>query len=76
MIRVPMTKAQFDATAKRLQAEQGVILAGRSGDLSHEGVTAHYEFDGSELMVTIARKPMFVTAGYVEGQIRKWLGAN
>lgn len=76
MIRVPMTQAQFDAAAAKLKAEQGIVLAGHSGDLQKSGVTAHYEFDGDELMVTVPKKPMLIPLSYVEGQIKQWLGVQ
>lgn len=75
MIRIPMTQAQFDAAAAKLKAE-GVELMGHSGDLRRSGVTAHYEFDGEELVVTVPKKPMLVPLSYVEGQIRQWLGVQ
>ncbi len=76
MIRVPMTQAQFDAAAAKVEAAQGVYLTGHSGDLQRSGVTAHYEFDGDELTVDVVKKPMLIPLSYVEGQIKQWLGVE
>lgn len=72
MVIVAMNRDEFNAKAKQLQA-QGFTLTGDEGNLSKEGVSVDYVFDGSTLSLTVKHKPMIVTLGYCETKIREWL---
>ena len=52
MIEVPMTDDQFAAATRRL-AQNGIELAGPTGTLSKDGVTAKYEHAEGKLRITI-----------------------
>ncbi len=76
MIQVAMTRQQFVAKCAELKASQGVVFTGDSGTISKSGISAHYEFDGSALMVWVQKKPFLVTLQYVENQILAWLAGS
>jgi hypothetical protein len=76
MIQIPMTEAEFDATAAKLQQEQGIALSGHEGKITKMGVTAGYQYADGHLRVTILDKPFFVSTDYCEEQLKGWLGAH
>lgn len=76
MVTAKMTRDEFNAKAAQLKAEQGIVLSGDKGEVSKDGVTVDYEFDGAEFTATIKHKPMLVTLGYCETQLRHWLGVS
>jgi hypothetical protein len=72
MIEVPLTEAQFAAAAQRLQA-YGVNLAGTSGTLSREGVTARYSYAAGKLTIEVLEKPFFLPLSVIESQMRAYI---
>ena len=73
MIQFPLTPEQFDATAARLQQQQGITLEGHEGKITKMGVTAGYQYLDGILRVTILDKPFFVTTEYCEEQLKGFL---
>ena len=73
MIQVKMTRDEFNAKAAQLKAEQGIVLSGDKGEVSKQGVTVDYEFDGETFRGTIKHKPLIVTLDYCEAMLRAWL---
>jgi hypothetical protein len=74
MIQIPLTEAEFAATAAKLEKEQGIALTGTEGKITKMGVTAGYQYADGLLRVTILDKPFFVTTDYCEDQLKAWLG--
>ncbi len=72
MVEVPLTEAQFAAAAKRLR-DYGVDLAGTSGTLSREGVTARYDYANGKLTIEILEKPFFLPLSVIESQMRSYI---
>lgn len=72
MIEVPMTEAQFATATERL-ASHGVQLAGPTGTLSRNGVTARYEHADGVLRITIVDKPFLLPESLIEGQLKGYL---
>ncbi len=72
MIEVAMTDAQF-ATATRRLAANGIALAGPSGTLSKDGITAKYEHKDDLLRITILDKPFLLPESLIEGRLKAYL---
>ena len=72
MVEVPLTETQFAAAAQRLR-DHGVDLAGRSGTLSREGVTARYNYADEVLTIEILDKPFFLPLSLIESQMRSYI---
>ncbi len=73
MITLPLNSMQYSALASRINQEQGVVIVGRSGTISKYGVTASYTYDGTNLVVTITKKPMFMTTAFCESKLLAYL---
>lgn len=72
MIEVPLTEAQFAAAGQRL-ASYGVDLSARSGELSHSGVTARYNYANELLTIEVIKKPAFIPLAVIESQMRSYI---
>ncbi len=72
MIEVPMTDAQFASATRRL-AQNGIELAGPSGTLSKDGVTASYEHADGMLRIKILEKPFLLPQSLIEGRLKAYL---
>lgn len=72
MIEVPLTESQFAAAAQRLQA-YGVNLAGPSGTLSREGITARYNYANNLLTIEVIKKPALIPLSLIESQMRSYI---
>jgi hypothetical protein len=72
MIEVPLTEAQFAAASQRLQA-YGVNLAGSSGTLSRDGITARYNYANNLLTIEVIEKPFFLPISVIESQMRSYI---
>ena len=72
MIEVPMTDDQFAAATRRL-AQNGIELAGPSGTLSKDGVTASYEHADGTLRIKILEKPFLLPQSLIEGRLKAYL---
>jgi hypothetical protein len=74
MVTVPLTRDEFNAKAAQLQKEQGITLAGDRGEVSKQGVTVSYSYNGEFLTLTVTKKPMIVSVAFCEAKLRGWLG--
>ena len=72
MIEVPMSDEQFAAATRRL-ATNGIVLAGPTGTLSKDGITAKYEHADGRLRVTILDKPFLLPESLIEGRLKAYL---
>ncbi len=72
MIEVPMTDAQFASATRRL-LQNGIELAGPSGTLSKDGVTASYEHADGMLRIKILEKPFLLPQSLIEGRLKAYL---
>ena len=72
MIEVPMTDAQFAAASHRLRAN-GIDLAGASGTITKDGITAKYEHAGGKLRIEVTDKPFLLPITLIEGRLQQYL---
>ena len=72
MIEVPMTDAQFAAATTRLRTN-GIELAGSSGTLTKDGITAKYEHAGGKLRIEITDRPFLLPVSLIEGRLQAYL---
>jgi len=72
MIPIPMSDAQFAAATLRLRTN-GIELAGPTGTLSKDGVTAKYEHAAGVLKVEILDRPDFLPVSLIEGRLQSYL---
>ena len=72
MIEVPMSDAQFASATRRLAAN-GIQLAGPSGTLSKDGITARYEHADGWLRIAILEKPFLLPESLIEGRLKAFL---
>ncbi len=76
MIAIKMTPEEFQAKAAQLKEQAGIDLQGDKGTAAGHGVTVNYAYDGTTLSLDVTHKPFFVSVGYCEDQINKWLATN
>ena len=67
-----MTEDQFAAATRRL-ANNGIHLAGPTGTLSKDGITARYEHGEGRLRITILEKPFLLPDSLIEGRLKAFL---
>jgi hypothetical protein len=72
MIEIPMSEAQFAAATQRLRAN-GIELAGTTGTLSKDGVTAKYVYGEGKLVVEIVDRPFMLPISLIEGKLQAYL---
>jgi hypothetical protein len=72
MIEIPMSEAQFAAATQRLRAN-GIELAGTTGTLSKDGVTAKYVYGEGKLAVEILDRPFLLPISLIEGKLQAYL---
>jgi hypothetical protein len=72
MIEIPMSEAQFAAATQRLRAN-GIELAGTTGILSKDGVTAKYVYGEGKLAVEIVDRPFMLPISLIEGKLQSYL---
>ena len=72
MIEVPMTDAQFASATTRLRAN-GIELAGPSGTLTKDGITAKYQHAEGKLRIEIVDKPFLLPTSLIEGRLQAYL---
>ncbi len=72
MIEIPMSEAQFAAATQRLRAN-GIELAGTTGTLSKDGVTAKYVYGKGKLAVEILDRPFMLPISLIEGKLQAYL---
>ena len=71
MLSFDMTDAQFAAAASRLRTN-GIDLAGPTGTISKDGVTAKYFHTGTKLTVEITGHPSFLPLSLIEGKLQAY----
>ena len=72
MIEVPMSDEQFASATQRLRAN-GIELAGPTGTLTKDGVTAKYEHVDGKLRIEIIDKPFLLPTSLIEGRLQAYL---
>jgi hypothetical protein len=72
MITVPMTEAQFASATRRL-ADNGIVLTGREGTLTKDGITATYTYNGEALSIDVTDRPSFLPLSMIEGRLQAYL---
>ena len=72
MIEIPMSEAQFATATQRLRAN-GIELAGTTGTLSKDGVTAKYVYGDGKLAVEILDRPFLLPISLIEGKLQAYL---
>ena len=72
MIEIPMTEAQFAAATQRLRIN-GIELAGTTGTLNKDGVTAKYTYAAGKLVVEIVDRPSLLPLSLIEGKLQSYL---
>ena len=72
MISIPMSDAQFAAATQRLH-KNGIDLAGATGTLTKDGVTAKYTHANGALTVEILDRPEFLPLSLIEGRLQAYL---
>ena len=72
MIEVPMSDEQFATATSRLRAN-GIELAGPSGTLTKDGITARYEHAAGKLRVEVVDKPFLLPLSLIEGRLQAYL---
>jgi hypothetical protein len=72
MIEIPMTEMQFAAATERLRTN-GIELAGTTGTLTKDGVTAKYTYAEGKLVIEILDRPFLLPISLIEGRLRSYL---
>ncbi|MDE1161537.1 MAG: hypothetical protein PW792_06270 [Acidobacteriaceae bacterium] len=67
-----MTEEQFAAASRRL-ASNGIELTGREGQLTKDGITATYTFDGEKLSIDVTDRPFFLPLSMIEQKLTAYL---
>lgn len=75
-MQIQMTPEQFGQAVERVKQSLGVDVPTPAGTLSHSGVKASYDFNGTTLTINVLSKPFFVKEGYVEDQIHAWFAGQ
>jgi len=72
MIQVPMSDSQFATATVRLRSS-GIELAGPSGTLTKDGITAKYQHADGKLSVEIIDRPSLLPLSLIEGRLQAYL---
>ena len=72
MIEIPMSEAQFAAATERLRTN-GIELAGTTGTLTKDGVTAEYLYVEGKLAIKILDHPFFLPLSLIESKLLSYL---
>lgn len=67
-----MSEAQFAAATVRLRGN-GIELAGNTGTLSKDGVTAKYTYGDGKLAVEVLNRPAMLPLSLIEGKLQAYL---
>ena len=76
MIQIELTPDQFAAKCAQLKAEQGLVLTGTCGTLSHGGFAGTFSYDGTTLLITIAKHPFFIPESVIESHLLAWFAGS
>lgn len=69
--KIPLTQAQYNAKVAEL-ATLGVQITGNAGQISKDGITIGYAYDGVNLTLTILHKPFGVPYSFIQSKIDAW----
>lgn len=72
MIEIPMSETQFAAATQRLRTN-GIVLAGTTGTLTKDGVTAEYLYAEGKLAIKIVDHPFFLPLSLIESKLQSYL---
>ena len=72
MIEIPMSETQFAAAAQRLRTN-GIELAGTTGTITKDGVTAEYLYTEGKLAIKIVDHPFFLPLSLIESKLLSYL---
>ncbi len=67
-----MSEAQFAAATQCLRTH-GIELAGTTGTLSKDGVTAKYTYGEGKLEIEILDRPFMLPISLIEGKLQSYL---
>jgi hypothetical protein len=76
VIQVEMTAERFAQLSAKLKANQGIVLNGNKGTVNAHGTQADYNFDGTELTVTVTHSPFPFSKGAAESWLRGQILSN
>jgi hypothetical protein len=72
MLHIPISDAQFASLTRRLRTN-GIELAGPSGILTKDGVTANYALANGILTVEITDHPAYYPIPLIESKLQSYL---
>lgn len=75
VVTVPLTPEAYTAKCQQLARSEGIVINGRQGTLSKDGVVADYYYDGAHLTITVLHAPPFMM-GHVMSGLTAALRAN
>lgn len=71
MIELRVSRSKLEEARARLR-DKGIDLRGDRGEVSANGCTVRYEYEGDALRLEVLRKPFLVSTDHVESKIREW----
>ena len=75
-MQIALTPEQLAAAVANIKKTRGITVRVPSGQVSSQGVTLTYIYDGTLLHVSVTKKPFFVEESYVENQILGWFASQ
>jgi hypothetical protein len=76
-MQIALTPDQIAAAVANIKKSYKINVALPSGQITRQGVTLTYIYDGSALLhISVTKKPFFVEESYVESQIAQWFSAQ
>jgi hypothetical protein len=72
MIQIPMSDSQFTSATERLRTN-GIHLAGPTGTLTKDGITASYIHADGKLTVEIIDRPSLLPLSLIEAKLQSYL---
>lgn len=71
MIRFPMNREVFEQKKKELKAKYGIVIDKDTGSVTFMDVFAAYQYDGKELIITVVRKPFYLTQSFILNELKE-----
>jgi hypothetical protein len=76
-MQISLTPEQLAAAVANIKKNYKITVALPSGQLTRQGVTLTYIYDGAALLhISVTKKPFFVEESYVESQILAWFSSQ
>ncbi len=72
MIQIPMSDSQFTSATERLRTN-GIYLAGPTGTLTKDGITASYTHADGKLTIEIIDRPSLLPLSLIEAKLQSYL---